>query len=126
MNAPLRLNFPVSPPNSSLNLEAMTCNANATVSLDPAYEGSFLLDTSCFHFKPTVEQTVRGLEDPAGWKRKRRVGYELSGWPGNLATGAIYWDDEAKTVGTMDRRATSRGYGQVNVRSMNAGVILQV
>ena len=125
VNAPLHLNFPVSPLNSSLNLNAVTSNGKAMVCLDSAYEGSFLLDTSSPFFKSTVKPTVQGSTDPAGRQRKRKVQYELSG-KRSLTMGTIYWDGDATNVGALDGRVTNRGFGQVEVYTANAEVNLEV
>ncbi|KAF4589929.1 hypothetical protein EYR38_009224 [Pleurotus pulmonarius] len=66
-NAPLSVDFPVAPVNSTLSLDGKTSNAPATVSLHPTYEGRFKLITSLF--TPVLEKS--SVDDPSGRGRER-------------------------------------------------------
>ncbi|OBZ69749.1 hypothetical protein A0H81_10118 [Grifola frondosa] len=67
-NSYLTIDFPKTPLNSFLKLDAETSNSPATVHLNPAYEGGFKLETS--NTAPTVHRDVK-IADPSGRDRSR-------------------------------------------------------
>ena len=81
------------------------------VSLNPAYEGEFFLQTS--NSKPRIYQD-NTVVDPSGKNRKRLLNVQHS-WKG-LASGDVYWGD------AEDSKAT----GSVFIHSSNARVDLNV
>ncbi|PPQ85828.1 hypothetical protein CVT25_003459 [Psilocybe cyanescens] len=108
-NAHLDIKFPKSPVDSTLNFKASTSNERASVSLNPAYEGSFDLQTSSV-FKTTVDE--HRVEDPSGRNRKRQARYRHSGK--GVLVGDISWSPE------------NAGRGRVAVSTSNAPVYVRV
>jgi hypothetical protein len=107
-NAPLDVQFPASPINSTLQLKAKTSNAPATIALNSAYEGSFLLRSTIF--APTVEQ--RDVEDPSGRGRPRVVERNRGG--------------RSSLEGRVHYRPSGTAAGLVDVQSSNAPVVLKL
>ena len=107
-NGRLDIDFPASPPDSLLKFGGKTSNAGVQVSLNPAYEGSFLLETSSV-FKPRVHPG-RNVVDPSGRNRKRSLNIKQLGK--SVASGDVFWDDateqEASKAGSVFVR-TSNG-----------------
>ncbi|KAF9460719.1 hypothetical protein BDZ94DRAFT_1169062, partial [Collybia nuda] len=106
-NAPLRLNFPASPVNSSLKLSATTSNSPASISLHPSYEGSFQLSTTQF----LPELLRRDVEDPSGKGRERKVSVDYVNR--RSLKGSVSWSD-------------NEGPGSITLRSTNAHVSLEL
>ncbi|KAF5385840.1 hypothetical protein D9615_002327 [Tricholomella constricta] len=102
-NGPVSVKFPTSPMDSTLKLQATTSNSPASVSLDPAYEGTLALSTS--NFAPSVRQRV--VKDPSGKGRKRTV--ETSTLGRGVLRGSVSWSGQ-------------EGPGTVQVRSSNSPV----
>lgn len=111
-NGHLDINFPAAPPNSLLKFIGKTSNAQAAVSLNPAYEGSFLLQTSVSN---TGLKHVRSVNDPTGRNRTRSLNIDHAGK--ELISGKVYWDDGTE-------QDDSKPAGLVSVRSSNAQVEL--
>jgi hypothetical protein len=97
-NGRLDLSFPKQPLDSKLQLQGHSTNSGALVSLNPAYEGAFLLTTS--NAVPTTSQTER--KDPAGKGRKRVVRFGRVGRIPVLE-GTVSWgdDDHPETHGSV-------------------------
>ncbi|RDB25163.1 hypothetical protein Hypma_007984 [Hypsizygus marmoreus] len=106
-NSPLRVDFAASPLDSTLKLEASTSNSPASVSLDPAYEGTFSLTTSLF--APTLIR--HQVDDPSGKGRERII--ETNSFGRNVLKGSVKW-------------AKQQGQGSVSIRSSNAPVTLEL
>ena len=110
-NGRLDVDFPASPPYSLLNFIGKTSNAQAVVSLNPAYEGLFFLQTSNSNVRVNHDKSVI---DPSGQDRKRSLSIKQGGK--KLVAGEVYWGDAAD----------SKVAGSVSVRSSNAHVDLNV
>jgi len=109
-NAPLRVTFPASPLDSKLNFNGRTSNGHATVSLNPAYEGSFNLQTSSI-FSASLNRNPN-VKDPSGKERKRQVQYRTIGK--GVLTGEVHWD------------AKQKNQGLVTVRTSNSPILLEI
>jgi hypothetical protein len=109
-NSPLRVDFPASPIDSKLSLKAATSNSPAVVSLNPAYEGSFTLQTS--RLSASIRRKAE-VEDPTGKERKRQVNYRTIGK--RIVTGEVYWESDEKTAA-----------GVVDVRTSNSPIVLEI
>ncbi|KAJ8454741.1 hypothetical protein ONZ45_g19185 [Pleurotus djamor] len=107
-NSGLQVDFPASPIDSTLVLNAHTTNSGATVSLNPAYEGQFVLKSTIF--RPDVRKTV--VSDPAGRGRRRTVEYDE--YTRAVVSGKVKWTGSTKRDGI------------VNVGSTNAKVVLKL
>ncbi|KDR84319.1 hypothetical protein GALMADRAFT_237095 [Galerina marginata CBS 339.88] len=110
-NSPLRVTFSDSPVDSRLSLKASTSNSPATVSLHPAYEGTFTVQTSLFG--PTLRRKS-DVEDPSGEGRERNVKFGSIGKGPRVLTGEVYWDEKRKDEGA------------VSVRTSNSPVVLEI
>jgi len=111
-NGPLTVNFPASPVDFKLILGAKTSNSPVSVSLNPAYEGTFNLHTSSwFKSEANVNKEV---VDPSGKDRKRNVVINNIG-RGSLS-GIVNWDGEGghKIEGVVDA-STSNFYVVLNL-----------
>lgn len=89
-NGPLAVDFPASPVDSKLTLSAKTSNSPAYVSLNPAYEGIFKLQTSPW-FKAEVN-VDKDVVDPSGKDRKRNV--VIKDVVRGSLSGSVNWDGE--------------------------------
>ncbi|KAF9558107.1 hypothetical protein CPC08DRAFT_724679 [Agrocybe pediades] len=107
-NGRLNVDFPASPVDSTLDYNARTSNGYATVSLNPAYEGTFNLYTS--NSSPKVEQR-RSVEDPSGKKRQRTV-HVKNGPIKHVVSGDVSWGGKAE--------------GKVVVSTSNSALLLKV
>ncbi|KAL4259465.1 hypothetical protein AB1N83_008607 [Pleurotus pulmonarius] len=106
-NAPLSVDFPVAPVNSTLSLDGKTSNAPATVSLHPTYEGRFKLITSLF--TPVLEKS--SVDDPSGRGRERSIESRSSR---GVLSGRVQW------------RGSDKSEGMVQVKSSIAPVVLKL
>jgi hypothetical protein len=88
-NGRLDIDFPAAPPDSILHLAGETSNAEVVVSLNPAYEGSFLLTTS--NAEPQINSDENVI-DPSGRNRKRSLNIKQEGK--GVALGDVFWDPE--------------------------------
>jgi hypothetical protein len=111
-NGPLAVDFPASPVDSKLTLGAKTSNSPVSLSLNPAYEGSFKLQTSSwFKAEANVDKEV---VDPSGKDRKRNVVIENTG-RGSLS-GSVNWDgDKGHEVEGVVDVSTSNFYVRLNL-----------
>lgn len=114
-NGPLDIEFPAAPPDSILNFGGKTSNAEASVSLNPAYEGSFFLHASNV-FKPRINQDTT-VVDPSGRNRKRSLNIE-QGKKKKIVSGEVFWDDATE-------QEVSKA-GSVFVRTSNANLDLNL
>ena len=112
-NGQLNVDFPAAPPYSLLTFSGATSNGKAVVSLHPAYEGSFFVQTS--NSKPVVnhDETVT---DPSGRNRERSLNIKPLK---KLIVGDVYWKDETE-------QGEWKPTGAVSVRSSNADVELNL
>ena len=93
-NGRLDIGFPAGPPDSILRFGGKTSNAGVSVSLNPSYEGSFLLETSDI-FKPKINED-KTVVDPSGRNRKRSL--KIKQEKRKVITGEIFWDDATEQV----------------------------
>jgi len=107
-NGVLEVQFPISPVDSTLRLEARTANAPATVVLHSAYEGAFSIHSSIF--SPTLEE--HPVEDPSGQRRRRIV--ERSRVGSGYLEGRVRYDPSGS------------GASSVDVRTSNAWAVLKL
>jgi hypothetical protein len=110
-NGQLNVDFPAAPVDSILKFVGKTSNAGVSVSLNPAYEGSFLLKTS--NAKPQINPD-KNVVDPSGRNRKRSLDIKEKGK--SAAFGKVFWDDDA-----IDLKA-----GSVVIRTSNANIDLNL
>ena len=113
------IEFPAAPPDSILKFAGKTSNAGVSVSLNPAYEGSFLLQTSNI-FKPRVN-VDRNVVDPSGRNRKRSLNFKQEGR--KIAAGDVFWDDNATE---QLEEEVSKAAGSVYMRTSNANMDLNL
>jgi len=109
-NSPLRVAFPASPIDSKLLFQGTTSNSPATVSLNPAYEGSFTLSTS--RLGASIHRKA-GVEDPSGKERKRVI--NALNERGRVLTGRVYWESDE-----------NKAQGMVGVQTSNSPVVLEI
>jgi hypothetical protein len=114
-NARLDIEFPAAPPDSILKFSGKTSNAGVSVSFNPAYEGSFLLETSNI-FKPQINQD-RTVVDPSGRNRKRTLNIKQEGR--KVVSGEVFWDDATE-------QEVSEAAGSVYMRTTNANIDLNL
>ena len=107
------IEFPDAPPDSILKFGGETSNAGASVSVNPAYEGSFLLHTSSI-FKPQINQD-KDVVDPSGKNRKRSINIKQAGI--NVVSGQVIWDDATE-------KKVSKAAGSVYMHTSNADIDL--
>ncbi|KAF4598791.1 hypothetical protein EYR38_007199 [Pleurotus pulmonarius] len=107
-NAPLDINFPTAPVDSTLSLDAKTSNGGAEVSLHPTYEGRFELVSSLF--APSVEKSA--VSDPSGRGRERTIQY--TSLNKGILSGNVQWT------------GSDESDGRVLVKSSNAKVTLKL
>ncbi|KAF8959955.1 hypothetical protein BDZ97DRAFT_1835763 [Flammula alnicola] len=118
-NGNLQVRIPSQPVNSSLHLTATTSNGPANMVLNPAYEGTFSLQS------PTavVVRERKGIEDPSGEHRRRRVRYNMVG---KFTQGDVRWgtEGEARTRTGIGRNTGTglHGDGTILIRTTNAPV----
>ena len=105
------IDFPAAPPDSRLKFSGKTSNARVGVSLNPAYEGSFLLETSNI-FRPHINPD-KSVVDPSGRNRKRLLNIKQEGK--KFASGEVFWGD-----------ATEEEAGSVYIRTSNANIDLNL
>jgi hypothetical protein len=100
-NSPLLVNFTEHAADAQLKLQAHTSNSPARVRLQPAFEGTFKLQTSIYG--PAVSPDV-DAEDPAGRGRKRVVNEKTLGRGGMIVYGDAEWvpQDEEAPAGRVD------------------------
>ena len=114
-NSPLDIEFLATPPDAILELVGKTSNAGISVSLNPAYEGSFLLKTS--HAKPQINQD-KTVVDPSGRNRKRSLYFNQEGRSG-VVFGEVFWDDATERLEKDSKAAvvmhTSNGKIDLNL-----------
>jgi len=84
-NSPLTVSHLAMPVDAILHLDAQTSNSPARVDLHPAYEGTFVAQSSIF--KPTVEAS--DVEDPANRGRKREV--DIRRIHSGAVSGSVVW-----------------------------------
>ena len=108
----MNIEFPAAPPASILKFGGKTSNAEASVSLNPAYEGSFLLQTSSI-FKPQVNPD-RTVVDPSGENRRRSLNIKQEGK--KVVSGEVFWGDATE----------QRVSGSVYIRTSNANINLSL
>jgi len=108
-NNKIDLDVHTMPLDSVLQLDARTSNALARVGLSPAYEGSFLLQTS--NASPSVRRSDQP-EDPAGQDRRRRLYVAQNK---GAVHGEVLWGDTRR-----------EHLGDVQVKSTNREVILDL
>jgi hypothetical protein len=87
-NGRLSIDFPASPPDSILRFDGKTSNGEVAVSLNPAYEGSFVLKTS--NAKPQINFD-ENVADPSGRNRTRSL--NIKHQRRGVALGGVFWDD---------------------------------
>lgn len=109
-NGRLDIDFPAAPPDSILEFGGTTSNAGVAVSLNPAYEGRFLLRTSIA--KPQINPD-ESVTDPSGRNRKRSLSINQDGR--QAIFGEVFWDD-----------ATELKAGTVFLRTSNARIDLNL
>ncbi|KAF7428848.1 hypothetical protein PC9H_008080 [Pleurotus ostreatus] len=107
-NAPLDIDFPTAPIDSTLSLDSKTSNGAASVSLHPTFEGRFELVSSLF--PPTVEKST--ISDPSGRGRERTIQY--TSLNRGVLSGKVQWAGSDKSD------------GRVLVKSSNAKVTLKL
>ncbi|KAF8802647.1 hypothetical protein BYT27DRAFT_7172708 [Phlegmacium glaucopus] len=112
-NGRLDVDFPAAPPYSLLTFGGTTSNARAVVSLNPAYEGSFILSTSLS--TPLINQD-RSVIDPSGRNRERSLNIRKAG---RVISGEVFWDDATED-------SNLKPAGLVSIRSSNARVELDL
>jgi len=112
-NSDLNIDFPASPVDSQLELEARTSNGLANIYLNPAYEGRFSLTTSSIFGNSINEH--KDVVDPSGRKRRRQLKYKQIG-RGTLE-GTVQWE------GTRGERKPN---GAVVVRTSNSPISLEL
>ena len=98
-----------------LKFGGKTSNAGASVFLNPAYEGSFLLHTSNI-FKPRINQD-KCVVDPSGRNRKRSLNIKPTGI--NVGSGQVFWDDATE-------QKVSKAAGSVYMHTSNANIDLNL
>ncbi|KIY70014.1 hypothetical protein CYLTODRAFT_488491 [Cylindrobasidium torrendii FP15055 ss-10] len=108
-NGPLHLAVQEMPVGAALTLNAETSNNAARVSLPATYEGAFLLSTT----NQALYVTQREVKDPEGKGRQRTVTQNRVSAKGFIK-GDVYWSP------------SSRSRGNVDVKSTNAKVFLEV
>lgn len=116
-NGPLDIKFPEAPVNSTLKLYGKTSNAGVSVSLNPAYEGSFLLKTSNI-FKPRINED-KNVVDPSGKNRKRSLNIKKA--KRKVVFGVVFWEEA-----TEELEEVSKPAGTVYLRTSNANVDLNL
>jgi len=107
-NGRLNVNFLDAPVDSKLALRATTSNAAVEVSLHPAFEGHFTLQSSLT--TPVVHQ--HRVDDPSGQGRERIVRF---GTARGRVDGDIVWG-----------RESAKGKGEVDVHTSNAKITLNL
>ncbi|KAL1691873.1 hypothetical protein GGG16DRAFT_90904 [Schizophyllum commune] len=113
-NKYVNLFHPTSPLDAILSAHAVTSNGPAQVSVNPAFEGDFMLHTS--NSRAVVDES--GAEDPTGRERERTV------WVDHAKGGRALDSESAGTVTWGDRR--KRTGSEVTVVSSNGRVALVV
>jgi len=111
----LNIEFLAAPPDSILKFSGKTSNAEVSVSLNSAYEGSFLLQTSSI-FKRQINPD-RTVVDPSGKNRRRSLNIKQEGR--KVVSGEVFWDDA-----TAQR--VSKAAGSVYMRTSNANINLSL
>ena len=109
------IEFPTAPPDSILKFGGKTSNAEVSVSLNPAYEGSLFLQTSNA-FKPQINQD-KCVVDPSGRNRRRSLNLKQTGR--NVVSGEVVWEDATE-------QNVSKLAGMVYIRTSNANISLDV
>lgn len=84
-NSPLKIEYPVSPVDSTLRFNARTSNSPAAVGLHSAYEGTFTITSSLMG--PALER--HDVEDPAGRGRMRII--DQNTVRRGFMDGKVYW-----------------------------------
>ena len=102
----MNINFPTAPVDSKLTFVGKTENGKATISLNPAYDGAFKLQSALSI--PQVDEYES--QDPSGKNRRHRVlaRTEHHSRPSrNVVRGQVYWEEaveEPKARGIVDIR----------------------
>ena len=110
------IEFPDAPPDSILKFVGKTSYAGASVSLNPAYEGSFLVHTSNV-FKPQIYRD-KGVVDPTGRNRERS--FKINKPAGiNVVSGQVFWDDATE-------QKVMKPAGSVYMQTSNAFIDLNL
>ncbi|KII92128.1 hypothetical protein PLICRDRAFT_27375 [Plicaturopsis crispa FD-325 SS-3] len=102
-NSKIYVGFPTSPVDSILHVDARSSNSPAIVSLHPAYEGTFVVQSSMIG--PSLEYS-RGVEDPAGKGRQRRLEQRRVSRRGHIE-GSVQWGDEKKDAGSVSLKTSN-------------------
>lgn len=98
-NAPNSILFASQPPDSQLDVVAVTTNSPSVVTLHPAYEGSFRVMTTLL--QPRVEIT-HTPEDPKGEGRVRDVVFNKL--KGKEIVGRVWWEDDEESEEDTERQ----------------------
>ena len=114
-NGRLDIGFPAAPPDSKLKFAGKTSNAGVSVSLNPAYEGSFLLQASNI-FKPRINED-KNVVDPSGRNRKRSLHVKQA--RRKAVFGQVFWDDATE-------QEVSKAAGSIYLRTSNAIIDLNL
>jgi len=109
----LEVDFPAAPPYSLLTFDGTTSIGQAVVSLNPAYEGSFLLRTSLFQ---SLIHQDKSVVDPTGRNRKRLLKIKQVG---SVISGEIFWSNTTETSNLIPA-------GSVSIRTSLAQVELDL
>ena len=112
------IKFPEAPPDSTLKFLGKTSNAGVSVSLNPAYEGSFLLLTSNI-FKPRINED-KNVVDPSGRNRTRTLNIKKA--DKRIVSGEVFWENDE----TEQPEEVSKHAGSVYLRTSNANVDLNL
>lgn len=96
-NAPNSILFASQPPDSQLDVIAVTTNSPTVVTSHPAYEGSFRVMT----LQPRVEIT-HTPEDPKGEGRVRDVVFNKL--KGKEIVGRVWWEDDEESEEDTERQ----------------------
>ncbi|KAH9485741.1 hypothetical protein JR316_0002656 [Psilocybe cubensis] len=107
-DAQLDVKFPKSPVDSTLNFIASTKDARASVTLNPAYEGTFDLHTSS-HSKVNID-LFQGV-DPAGKNRDRHIAFTHQN--NNEFVGRVSWDPRNSYRGSVVVRTNAALYARI-------------
>jgi hypothetical protein len=105
-NSPVFVNFTEHAPDALLKLQVHTSNSPANVRLQPAFEGTFKLQTSIF---PVVVSPEEVEEDPTGRGRKRVVNVKTIGHGSRVVYGDAEWvpQDEEAPAGRVEVSTSS-------------------
>ncbi|KJA27953.1 hypothetical protein HYPSUDRAFT_790490 [Hypholoma sublateritium FD-334 SS-4] len=116
-NSDLHLRFAAQPVDSRLDLSASTTNGPADVSVHPAYEGHFVLQSST----GALIHEEKDVRDPSGYRRERHVHFrELQSGGMSVVEGRVQWWRHKGPRRHHDAGGTRRTDGIVSVSNTNA------